>query len=127
MIYYFYKGPAMSVAFSKQGDYFASGGQDQQVDIQLIFFLKKYFIKVLVWKTNFDADSPSVDSTSNKYTNGNDHSTTSRNLQENIFQITSLQEKSQPETSDERQARKVRLNENFIIASSIIDISRSMY
>jgi hypothetical protein len=33
----------MSVAFSKQGDYFASGGQDQQVDIKLIFFLKKVF------------------------------------------------------------------------------------
>jgi centriolar protein POC1 len=25
------QGPTMSVAFSKQGDYFASGGQDQQV------------------------------------------------------------------------------------------------
>ncbi len=32
--YYFlsdFQGPAISVAFSKQGDYFASGGQDQQV------------------------------------------------------------------------------------------------
>jgi centriolar protein POC1 len=26
-----HQGPATSVAFSKQGDYFASGGQDQQV------------------------------------------------------------------------------------------------
>jgi centriolar protein POC1 len=26
-----HQGPTMSVAFSKQGDYFASGGQDQQV------------------------------------------------------------------------------------------------
>ena len=39
----FYKGPAMSVAFSKQGDYFASGGQDQQVEN------KKYPLKNLVW------------------------------------------------------------------------------
>jgi hypothetical protein len=31
MIFSFYKGPAMCVAFSKKGDYFASGGQDQQV------------------------------------------------------------------------------------------------
>ncbi len=29
-----FKGPATSVAFSKQGDYFASGGQDQQVYIE---------------------------------------------------------------------------------------------
>jgi len=30
----------MSVAFSKQGDYFASGGQDQQVCVEEIFFFK---------------------------------------------------------------------------------------
>jgi len=37
----------MTVAFSKQGDYFASGGQDQQVYIEKIIFKKKsfFFIK----------------------------------------------------------------------------------
>jgi hypothetical protein len=110
----------MSVAFSKQGDYFASGGQDQQVDNKK-HLLKKYCLgfnfKVLVWKTNFDVNSPSVESTNNKYTNGNDYDTTSRissaNLQQNKFQITSLQEKSQPETSDERKARKVLYLQKF--------------
>ncbi|CAF1576976.1 unnamed protein product, partial [Rotaria sordida] len=101
-----HQGPAMSVAFSKQGDYFASGGQDQQV---------------LVWKTNFDTTAPFVDTTNirnNKYTNGsdltsNDYSTTSRissaNIQQNKPQITSLREKSNPETSDERRARKIEM------------------
>jgi WD40 repeat protein len=40
------KGPATSVAFSKQGDYFASGGQDQQVRYdklkkKIIYFISK--------------------------------------------------------------------------------------
>ncbi len=43
MIYCSYKGPAMTVAFSKQGDYFASGGQDQQVYIEKIIFRKIVF------------------------------------------------------------------------------------
>ncbi|KAF2986530.1 hypothetical protein EK904_010301 [Melospiza melodia maxima] len=35
------QGPATCVAFSRDGDLFASGGSDEQV---------------MVWKTNFDAD-----------------------------------------------------------------------
>jgi len=35
----------MSVAFSKQGDYFASGGQDQQVCVEEIFFLNRFFFE----------------------------------------------------------------------------------
>ncbi|CAF4160312.1 unnamed protein product [Rotaria socialis] len=91
-----HQGPAMSTAFSKQGDYFASGGQDQQV---------------LIWKTNFDANTPSIDPTNNKYANITDYATTSRtsleDQQKSRSQITSLQAKTQPETSDERQARKI--------------------
>jgi bisphosphoglycerate-dependent phosphoglycerate mutase len=49
-------------------------------------------LKVLVWKTNFDINPPSID------------------LQQNKSQITSLKEKSQSETNDERQARKVKLS-----------------
>ncbi|CAF1130013.1 unnamed protein product [Adineta steineri] len=91
-----HQGPAMSVAFSKQGDYFASGGQDQQV---------------LVWKTNFDIISSPIESSTNKYANSSDYSTRSRissgNLQQNKTHIATLQEKPQLETSDERQARKI--------------------
>ncbi|CAF0857946.1 unnamed protein product [Adineta ricciae] len=99
-----HQGPATSVAFSKQGDFFASGGQDQQV---------------LVWKTNFETAPSFVESTnttSNKYTNGNDTSSndyiasarvSSSTNQQKKTQISSLREKSQPETSDERGARKI--------------------
>ncbi|CAF3696571.1 unnamed protein product [Adineta steineri] len=102
-----HQGPATSVAFSKQGDYFASGGQDQQV---------------LVWKTNFDTTVPGIDSTntaSSKFTNGNDlmtndYTTTSRissaTAQPKKSQISSLREKSHPETSDERRARKIDIS-----------------
>ncbi len=66
---------------------------------------------MLLWKTNFDINSPSVDSTNKKYPNSTDYRPTSRissmNLQENKSPITSLEEKSQPKTSDERRARKV--------------------
>ena len=108
------------MAFSKQGDYFASGGQDQQV---------------LVWKTNFDTTAPFVDSTntsSNRYASGsdlpsNDHLTGSRissaNIPKNKSQITSLREKTHPETSDERRARKVnfRKNEHFLAIIFFVD------
>ncbi len=77
-------------------------------------------LKVLVWKTNFDTTVPFVDSTnttSNKYASGsdlatNDYTATSRvssaNIQQDKSQIKSLREKSHPETSDERRARKVK-------------------
>jgi hypothetical protein len=77
--------------------------------------------KVLVWKTNFDTTVPFVDSTNttgNRYASGSDlitndyPTTTSRvssgNIQKDKSQITSLREKSRPETSDERRARKVK-------------------
>ncbi|CAF4530468.1 unnamed protein product, partial [Rotaria magnacalcarata] len=71
--------------------------------------------KVLIWKTNFDANTPSIDPTKNKYANITDYVTTSRTSLEdqlkNRSQITSLQAKTQPETSDERQARKVNITE----------------
>lgn len=110
----FIQGPATAVAFSKQGDYFASGGQDQQVKDIIIYKLKysAFFLveKVLVWKTNFDTGAPVVDST-NVTSNG--YGTTSRvssaNVQQPKTKISSLHEKSNPETSDERRARKVTL------------------
>ncbi len=70
-------------------------------------------MKILIWRTNFDVNSPSVDSISNKYANSSDHSTRSRipsgSSQQNKSPITSLQEKAQLETNDERRARKVIL------------------
>jgi len=111
----------MTVAFSKQGDYFASGGQDQQVYIEKIIFKKKVFfflLKVLLWKTNFDINPLSVDSNNNKYANSSDYSTitkiSSGNLQQNKSQITSLKEKSQSETNDERRERKVILMKSML-------------
>jgi hypothetical protein len=125
----FFQGPATSVAFSKQGDYFASGGQDQQVNNNIIekkkFFHRLFSKKVLVWKTNFDVNTPFTDSTnttSNKYTNGSDLTTnnyttasrvSSANIPQSKSQITSLREKSHPETSDERRARKVIFKKIF--------------
>jgi WD40 repeat protein len=118
------KGSTTSVAFSKQGDYFASGGEDQQVCIELRLSKNSLFsvvLKVLLWKTNFDTDPPLIESTSNKNGNSNDHTIRPRvALQQDRSQITSLREKSQPETSDERRARKVIFEISLSVVISLM-------
>ncbi|CAF0724847.1 unnamed protein product [Didymodactylos carnosus] len=133
-----HQGPAMAVAFSKQGDYFASGGQDQQV---------------LVWKTNFDSNSPLdpiansrgddiltsaaigaasklIGQDSQNYNKNVDfvpssriYSADQRKQQQQISasQFLSLREKSQPETSDERRARKIDVLKRKPISKTDVD------
>lgn len=77
----------------------------------------------MVWKTNFDTSSPIGEPTNfgvNRYASSNEGATsdypgTSRTSSAYVppstkSQISSLKEKSQPETSDERRARKVKLD-----------------
>lgn len=70
-------------------------------------------MQVLLWKSNFDENPQSVDVTSNKYANNNNHMTTPHNpsahQEQSEFQMISLEEKVQSESSNERWARKVNI------------------
>lgn len=94
----------------------------------MYIFLYCFINKVLIWKTNFDASPPSIDSNNNKYANSTDYITTSRtslvDQEKNRSQMAPLQAKSEPETRDERRARKVNLIKilfpiNFIFSIKI--------
>ncbi|CAF0950464.1 unnamed protein product [Didymodactylos carnosus] len=118
-----HQGPAMAVTFSKQGDYFASGGQDQQVLVWKTNFdatvpfdpvassrgddvlhsanirAASRLISQDLQNKNVDFALPSQNATRQQKQQEKQISSTS--------QFSSLQEKSQPETSDERRARKI--------------------